>query len=491
MFRNKVNSLVIPFLSLFLIAICFLIIPIRITEQGYLPQDDALRHAAKVISGKNWNEILVISDKLMIDTHPGWHGILGLVQKTTGADQTGLVIFSVMVLFFIFCFIPTFFLEFPETWILTLFTISLVNDNFIMRLLSGRPYLFTMSVLLSLCFLWPKFKQAKASYWTLFLLTCLIALSTWIHGSSYLFILPIICFFLAEEYLAGIRISIATGIGIFLGATFTGHPVLFFRQNITQALLVFGSHTPQRMLAFEFQPFTGDILTIILVGSILLWGYVSGKWKTSKVKNPLFILAAICWFLGFLSKRFWWDWGIPALCVWLALEFQEIFKRSLDKSSLYRIIIVVILTLSVYSEFTSDVHYGWSNPTTTTYLDYNNPAHKVLLPEPGGIIYSDSMTVFYNTFFKNPHAPWRYVLGFEPSWMPPEDLKIFRNIQKNFFSNSSYTPWVKKMKPEDRLIIKRAKYQPPEIPGLEWTYLPNMIWIGRLPPRLANTTIKK
>ena len=36
------------------------IIPAKILSEGYLPGDDALRHAAKVVSGKPWSEILVM-----------------------------------------------------------------------------------------------------------------------------------------------------------------------------------------------------------------------------------------------------------------------------------------------------------------------------------------------------------------------------------------------------------------------------------------------
>ena len=32
----------------------------KIISYGYLPVDDALRHAAKVVSGKDWHEIVVL-----------------------------------------------------------------------------------------------------------------------------------------------------------------------------------------------------------------------------------------------------------------------------------------------------------------------------------------------------------------------------------------------------------------------------------------------
>ncbi|HEY5234062.1 MAG TPA: hypothetical protein VIK35_11070, partial [Verrucomicrobiae bacterium] len=38
-----------------------LMIPLRIIQYGYLPGDDALRHAAKAVSGRPWPEILVLN----------------------------------------------------------------------------------------------------------------------------------------------------------------------------------------------------------------------------------------------------------------------------------------------------------------------------------------------------------------------------------------------------------------------------------------------
>jgi len=54
------------------------------------------------------------------------------------------------------------------------------------------------------------------------------------------------------------------------------------------------------------------------------------------------------------------------------------------------------------------------------------------LPEKGGILYSSDMTIFYQTFFKNPNADWRYILGFEPALMPDEDFRCFNKIMWNY-----------------------------------------------------------
>jgi len=91
------------------------------------------------------------------------------------------------------------------------------------------------------------------------------------------------------------------------------------------------------------------------------------------------------------------------------------------------------------------------------------------------------MDVFFKTFYKNPTAPWRYVLGFEPGLMLPENLAVLRKAEWNFGDAHSYEPWVEKMRPEDRLIIHATGGAPPNLPKLEWNYAATETWIGRLP----------
>jgi hypothetical protein len=91
------------------------------------------------------------------------------------------------------------------------------------------------------------------------------------------------------------------------------------------------------------------------------------------------------------------------------------------------------------------------------------------------------MTLFYQTFFKNPNGDWRYMLGFEPTWMPKEDFEVYHKVLWNFGDAKAYAPWVEKMRPEDRLAIRGGRGSPPNIPQLEWNYGVSGIWIGRLP----------
>jgi hypothetical protein len=91
------------------------------------------------------------------------------------------------------------------------------------------------------------------------------------------------------------------------------------------------------------------------------------------------------------------------------------------------------------------------------------------------------MTVFYQTFFKNPNADWRYILGYEPGFMPDKDFKAYHSIMWNFGDAKAYEPWVEKMRPQDRLVLRGSKGSPPNIPQLEWEYGVSGVWIGRTP----------
>src|SRR4051794_24255279 len=68
----------VPLLVWVVTLLALILIPAKITGYGYLPADDALRHAAKAVSGKPWQQILVMSNEFPIDPHPGWHAVLGI-----------------------------------------------------------------------------------------------------------------------------------------------------------------------------------------------------------------------------------------------------------------------------------------------------------------------------------------------------------------------------------------------------------------------------
>lgn len=468
---------------LFVFCLCLaviLFIPLRIIGYGFLPPADALRHAAKVISGKNWQEILVLRSDIILDTHPGWHKILGIVHQLTNWGVDGLVVFSIVSLFILFSFFPLVFLSRKESWILTLIIAFLAVPYLIMRLFLGRPYIFTMAVLVFILFTWPRFKEKRLPGGLFILTTALISLSTWIHGLWYVLPLIVLCFFLARQWRTGLGLGICTIIGIFLGAGFTGQPWQFLAQTFSHFWQAFSGYKLTRMLALEFQPSSGDVLMILVVLGMLGWRALRGRWERKRVDNPVFILAVSGWILGLYTQRFYSDWGFPATLVWIAQEFQEWLETKINYYSWKRIILTVVAVITLFFISTSDLGDRWTGNLMIEYLSLDNPHQAPWLPEPGGIFYSSDMLLFYQTFYKNPTAPWRYILGFEPTMMPQDDLAIFRKIQRDYNNAEAYQPWVKKMKPQDRLVVRGNPGFTPDIPELEWYYAAKGIWIGRL-----------
>lgn len=471
----------IPILA-FLIAIwVILLIPFQVVGYGFMPPDDANRHSAKVISGKDWGQILVLRDEIKVDSYPGWHAILGFFHKAAGWDQHDLVIFSVISLFVFFALVPVFFLQYPESWLISLTAVVFIKPGWTTRLFEGRPYIFTMASLLLILFIWPSFKNKKKQFVNFIILTMITALSVWIHASWYFFFLVALAFILAREWRASVLIIISSIVGIFLGASFTGHPILFLKQEILHLIFVFTSHDAERLLVSELRPAIGDPLGVFAALMVLGWRGLRGKRVKTSVDNPVFILAALCFVLCFLSKRIWIDWGIAAFVVWIAKEIDEFLESTKIAFARQRLALILASTVIFYLAFTTDVSSRWSLSRTMDYISMEDKEQAGWLPEPGGIIYSDDMCVFYQIFYKNPKAPWRYILGFESAFMPPEDLKILRNIQRNFSCPKDYDPWVRKMTPKDRLIIRGAPGNQPKITGLEWHYIALNTWSGKKP----------
>ncbi|MBL7072119.1 MAG: hypothetical protein ISS26_08155, partial [Candidatus Omnitrophica bacterium] len=468
----------IPVIVFCIVLVVIVIIPLKIISYGFLPGDDAMRHSAKVVSGKGWDQILVMRDVSVPDNHPGWHMILGLVHAFTGWGTDRLVVFSIVFLFILFSLIPIFFLKRPEAWLAVLLAFTVSNITLVWRLFLGRPYIITMSMLLIFCFSWRKLSNKDPRVFCV-ILAMMAVVSTYVHGSWYLFALPVIALFIARQWRAGIVATVSIGCGILIGALLTGNAYPFLKQNIMHMRLALGSHTLKRMLVGEFQPFSGDPMTVAVVFAMLAWRSLRGAWNRKVFDNPVFILMVLGWVLGFSVRRFWYDWGMPALVVWMALEFQDVFGKISGFFSWKRIALTLAIGGALYLAITNDANGIWTQNITKEYLSADDIDQGEWLPEPGGVIYSDDMTIFYDTFYKNPNAPWRYILGFEAAIMPEEDLAIFRNIQWNHGAYQAFEPWVKKMDPGDRLILKRSFALEPNIPGLEWHYAASDIWIGR------------
>lgn len=472
------------FIPIIITTVCILavsMIPFKIVSYGFLPVDDALGHAAKAVSGKDLSQILVIRPDIKLDTNIGWRVILTFVHNVTGWDALGLVLFSVTALFILYSLVGLLLLRRPEAWPIMLLIAVLAWGAPIGRLVEGRPYIITMSVLLLICFTWPRLTGKKTPYGLLSLLALSIAVSAWTHSSWYLFCLPIIALLLARQWLSSLRLTAATVSGVIIGAILTGHPMIFLMQTARHPFLVFGNIRLQNMLVGELLPGDGSVLVVMAVVLILVWRSLRGRWDSKVIDNPVFILMSLSWVLGFVTMRAWFDVGIPAVSFWVANEVQDFLETQDRFLSAKRIIVAFTALVMLYLFVTSDINSRWSASIYTEYMTADDPVKADLLPEPGGILYSPDMLVFFRTFFKNPHAQWRYMVGYEPAMMPPEDLKIFRNIQLRLGNISAFKPWIDKMTPRDRLIIEYAPDKPPPLETLEWRKITSTKWSGRLP----------
>jgi hypothetical protein len=457
-----------------------LVIPLRILGRGYLPPDDALRHAAKAVSGRLWSEILVLRPEITMDSHPGWHALLAGVHLVTGWGAHPLVLLSVAGLFVLLSLGPLLVMRRPEAWLLALLA-GLIADPQIVRLLLGRPFLVSEAVLVLLCLLWPSLDAERLDRRFATLLTGALAAATWIHGSYYLWALPLAAFFLARRPRAGRRFAACLALGIGLGALLTGAPLRFVSQQVVHAVLALGDSDASVTLVTEFQPFAGVPLMVGLVLAVLVWRTSRGRSNEQVLRDPVFLLTVLGWALGFVAVRFYSDWAVPALLVFLAREIESALEEAGWARGRARVALAAAVGGVLFLALTADVSSRWTSGVGEKFLVRGNPAHAPWLPEPGGILYSADMGVFYKTFFRNPEAPWRYVLGFEPGWMPQRDLEIYREIRRSRGATEAYEPWVARMRREDRLLIRLTSNAPPPVPGLEWYQVEFSMWSGRLP----------
>jgi hypothetical protein len=457
------------------------IIPAKILSEGYLPGDDALRHAAKVVSGKPWSEILVMRGDFVLDAHPGWHAILGMIYHALNCNTETLVVVAVFGLMLLVSAAVLPWLRRPEAWLAALFVVVLTSQLFIRRLSLGRPFLFTMAVFLSLLVIWSR-ASVKPRLWEIATTIGMIAASAWIHGTFYQLILPAAALVLAGRRPQAVSFGLCWGAGSLLGAALTGHPIGFLAQSVRWLMGVFGTHAFGRELVTEFAPSDGDLLVVLAVVGMVLWRSRSPGWRARELVEPVFMMALIGWVLGLANGRFWLDWGLPATLLWLALEFQKQFELHVARASFERVAITSGLALALYLTTTADQGSRWTRNLSRQYLSADDPQLAGWLPGKGGILYSADMDVFYETFFKNPTAPWRYILGFEPALMPPEDLEVMHRVLWNGGDVRAYEPWVKKMTAEDRLVIRTSWLKnpgPPAIGELGWALAARNLWIGR------------
>jgi hypothetical protein len=384
-------------------------------------------------------------------------------------------------LFLLFALPPLFFTRRPESWLAALFLVSLADFSAILRLFTGRPYLFGMALLLFICFNWKRLNQPRP-YFFMSITSLLMTFAIWCHGRWYLFFIILLGLALARQWRAARLFFICIFISTVFAALLTGHPVDYFVQGL-KALTVtlFHDSSLPNMMVMELLPVNGavSIPVIMFVSLLLIWRHNSGRWDIKRIDDPVFYIAVSGWLLGFFMARFWFDWGIPALLAWMAMEIDDGFFTSMDVKGVSRLFLVFAVSFLIYFGIGNNTGNRWTNFPYSEYFYQKSDKQLALMPEPGGIIYNDDMAVFFLTFYKYPQGPWKYMTGFEPGFMPPEDLKVLMNIKASHGSYLSFLPWIKKMREKDRLFITSRAV--PQIPELDWQYAGSNFWVGRIP----------
>jgi hypothetical protein len=454
-------------------------LPIRVLGHGFLPSDDALRHAAKVVSGRPWSEILLLREGAPFDLHPGWHAFLSAVRALTGWDAHALVLFSVVFAFAAFALPWALRLARPEAVLLAFLVLNLMDPHSFARLLFGRPFLATAAALNALLLALPELQESSPMpRRTLAGLTLVVGLAVWVHPSFYLWALPILACVLARQFRAAARAALVVAAGAFLGGALAGRPLGLLLENLAHGWTTATLSSPAGLVG-ELRPHLPPPSIEALVAVLLLLRVVRGRPVRAVVDTPVGWLAALGWLLGFVAGRFWFDFGMVALIHFVAREIGE--ALSTPAGGARRVGLAAVASAAFLLVIGADTNDRWARPQDLKWAVLFQPANPRALPEPGGILFADSMDFFFQGFYRQPRAPWRYAVGFEQSLMPPEDREIFRELmaRRPLRPAQVFEPWIRRMRPQDRLLLETTGPQdPPPLSGLEWTFVPPTFWSG-------------
>ncbi|MDX2108674.1 MAG: hypothetical protein SFY80_00375 [Verrucomicrobiota bacterium] len=460
-----------------LVGIVLLLVAAWVFVLGYLPPDDALRHAGKALTDRSWHEILVMREGVYpeMDSHPGWHAVLGTIHNTLGLDGSSLVQFSVFTLFLVAVLPPVLLSRKPVLWLAALAIGLWVEPGSFLRLFLGRPLLLTMGVALTIILLWQRQTTNRPSRAALLIIPLLVALAVWCHSTWYLFALPLTVFWLTN-WRRALWFTLLIATGVISGACLTGHPVdyLFYQlKHLYWTLLEPGAGAG---LAGELRPYAGT--HYLLVCGLLL--SVIRDWRNfgRQMLNPLLLLTVICWLLSFKATRFWVDWGFPCLLLWLASELGEWMTRLKLPAKLAPIGFLIAAVALTAGAWRYREHFSLNTPIALATSMTNDPQTAQWLPGAEGVVYATDMRVFYNLFFLFPNEKWHYAPGFEPGLMPPADARIYRAWRETG-DVAALSQWAGKLRPNDRLSLVATRDNPPPSCGLAWHFWAPYYWIGK------------
>jgi len=468
---EKARRLALAFLALWVFALGVL----RILSFGFLPPDDVLRHSAYAVGHRTWGQILIGRPEALFDQAPGWHALLRGLHGLFGWGPEALATFSIAFCLMVFLASGLLWVRRWETWVLALALCFLCDGDLILRMALGRPFVLTSALLVILMgslrseLSW----RSQALLWGLG-----AALATWVHGSWYLLFLLPLSVFLVGRFKAAMRLALMVALGCLVGAALTGHPVAYLEGQCGHLVHALGRKAYPGSLAMEFMPGHQTLLLPLLV--LVVAGLDWRKHGLRFLRDPLLLLGLLTWVLGFFCVwRFYLDWAFPALALWVALRLDEntdplwIGLRRYGWAGVTAVLFLVGVGMNR--------HGRWSENGRINGLSPDRPMEKAFLPRPGGVLYSNSMFVFYGTYFQNPNGDWKYVLGFEPGLMKEEDDRVYQESFRTQDWDQALAPWVGRMTSRDRMVLLGPPQAPPAVQGLAWVFVAPNKWVGLKP----------
>jgi hypothetical protein len=497
LFKNtsaiKIN--VIPLIVVLLFFLTALSCWLCVVSKGFIPPGDALRHVAKVVSDKSWDEVVVLRKDFdgNQDTHPGWHFVLNIFNNL-GLTKDELVCVSLAIPWFFVFVIYSIVLKRPECFILALCIGFMLEPGENLRVFLGRPYLITMGMTTAYLYFWDPSGNGKSPI----LLQCgativLSAIQVWIHPSSwYLLGIPASAVFcsglFARRFKYPFLFIVCLVFGVLIASMFCGHPISMFSNNFKQlqwAVLGGNSGTflVPELLPTYVKDGTAVILIILFTLRIMPNAWVGIDWR-----HPFIWLTIIGLFSGFFVYRFWLDWGLVGLLAWISIDFQEVIKTKIKYNDLTRLILAACVSIFLVILVLGAVRL--SNPNkiirNTAMIEKSYLEDKSWFPGDNGIIYSNSNSTFYQIFYTVPEGNWRYMFGFEQGLMPENDRQILLRILKDPLNLDLYEAWTEKMDSQDRLIISNNRVnlsmikKNKNLSKMQWKQITVDKFIGRL-----------
>ena len=464
---------------LLLILAVFLLIPLRIIAYGYMPPDDALRHAAFAVVDRQWGDVILLDPRFpaWMDLHPSWHGFLRALHTAFGWDQARLVSVAVVLAFWTFTFAGAIASGNPPAWFLACALMAVLEPPLLGKLALGRPLFFTMTAVAVVLLVWtrPRPLRLPVEIGVVFLA---LAVNVLMHPSAwYLWVIAVPPLVVCRHWRALFSLAVGWSLALLVAWAVNGlyNGLVLPIEMLRVALLEEKTLGPN--LVSEFQPTGAPMLGMLAVAGTLLARRMAGADLRQEIFRVDLALFVVGWIMGLFVGRFWIEWGLPALAVWFTRQIAEGagvrlsgLARKTDTALLFG-----VAAATLYLAQTADVGGRYTNALRNPLLIAPVEDFATELPEPGGVLYSTDMTAFYVIFQRLPDLQFRFATAMEPGVMPAADLKVMRGIQTTGLVRD-YEPWFGRMTRKDRVLLRWPTQ--PQWPGMEFRPFYGA-WMGR------------